>query len=65
LIPARGLGVERLAKLHNVHAVLAQRRSSGRSGGSFARRELELYHRLDFLCHALYLRAERKLEIRN
>ena len=35
LIPGRGPGVERLAELHNVHAVLAQRRSAGGAGVAF------------------------------
>ena len=32
LILGRGLGIERLAKLHDVHAVLAQRRPAGGAG---------------------------------
>src|SRR3984957_11076913 len=51
LLPLRGLRIELLAELHDVDALLAQRRSNrGRRIGR-ARRHLQLDIRLYFLCH--------------
>src|SRR5262249_19204722 len=48
-----GLRVEALAELHDVHAVLAERRPDGRGRIRLPRGDLQLHHRLDFLCHGL------------
>src|SRR6266849_704364 len=47
------LGIEALAELHDVHAVLAEGRPHGRRRVGLARGNLQLHHRLDFLRHAL------------
>src|SRR5690348_11637610 len=40
-----------LAEIHDVHAVRTQRRAHGRRRRRFARRQLQLDHCLNFLCH--------------
>src|SRR5207249_4840238 len=47
----RGLRVERLAELHDVHAVLAERRADRRGRVRLAAGDLELDQREDFLGH--------------
>src|SRR5690606_26032398 len=46
-----GLGVERLAELHDVDAVLAQRRTDRRTRVRLAGCDLQLDVRLEFLSH--------------
>ena len=50
-LDALGMGVECLAELHNVHAVLTQRGSDGRRRICLAGRDLQLDVGVDFLCH--------------
>src|SRR6266446_5704096 len=47
------LGIEALAELHDVHAVLAEGWPHGGRRVGLARGNLQLHHRLDFLRHAL------------
>ena len=51
LILRRGLGVERLAELHDIDALRTERGADGRRGGGLAGRDLELYVASNFLCH--------------
>src|SRR6185503_2871604 len=46
-----GLGIEALAELHDVDAVLTERRAHRGRGIRLPRGDLELHHRLDFLRH--------------
>ena len=50
---ALGLGVERLAEFHDVHAVLTQSRADGRRRVGLAGLYLQLDVSLDFLSHLL------------
>src|SRR5580704_710871 len=55
----RGLGVELLAKIHNVQAMWAERRTDRRRRRSLASRKLQLNRRLNLLCHVLCLKVLR------
>src|SRR5580765_7772778 len=55
LLELLGLRVELLAELHDVHALLAQRRANRRRGIRGSRRHLQLDVTLYFLCHYLLL----------
>src|SRR6266566_1488426 len=46
-----GLGIEALAELHDIDAVLAERGTHRRRGIGLAGGDLQLHHRLDFLRH--------------
>src|SRR6185369_11631593 len=50
-IHLRGLGVERLAELHDVHAVLTERRTNRRRRISLPGGHLQLYITCNLLCH--------------
>src|ERR1017187_5639130 len=53
LVLARRLGIERLAKIHDVHALRSERRTYRRSRRRLARRNLQLDLRCNLLRHTL------------